>query len=167
MTWPHSTLLRMEASIPVRSAGKWAETLLMLKDTWKVNTFRLIEDMSVKFVTVTSIHGRPFLVTTLHITEINKIFPKVGSILRLQAWVVLMTWPHSTLLRMEASIPVRSAGKWAETLLTLKDTWKVNTFRLMEDMSVKFVTVILKPGMPFLVIILNITESKWINVCLS
>ena len=83
----------------------------MLKATWKVNTFHLIEDMSVKFVTVTSIHGRPCLVTTLHITEINKIFPKVGSILRLQAWVVLMTWPQSTFQRMEASIPVRSAGK--------------------------------------------------------
>ena len=47
----------------------------------------------------------------------------------------------------------------------LKDTSKVNTFRLMEDMSVKFVTVILKLGMPCLVTILNITETKQENKC--
>ena len=78
-----------------------------------------------------------------------------------------MTWPHSTLLRMEASIPVHSVGKSAGTDMMPKDTWKANTFRQMEAMSVKSVTVILKPGMPCLVTILNITESKRINVCLS
>ena len=45
----------------------------MPKDTLKVNTFRLKEDMSVKFVAVISKHGRPCLVTILDITEINKI----------------------------------------------------------------------------------------------
>ena len=78
-----------------------------------------------------------------------------------------MIWLLSTLLRMEASIAVHSVGKSAEMLLMPKDTWKANTFRQMEAMSVKSVTVILKPGMPCLVTILNITESKRINVCLS
>ena len=41
-----------------------------------------------------------------------------------------------------------------------KDTLKVYTFLLMEDMSVKYVTAILRHGMHCLVTILNITETS-------
>ena len=46
-----------------------------------------------------------------------------------------------------------------------KDIWKVNTFRLMEDMNVKYVILILKRGMPCLVIILDITDQE--NKCIN
>ena len=79
-----------------------------------------------------------------------------------------MTWLHSTLPRMETNIAVHYVAKRAETSLMPKGTLKVNTFLLMEDMSVKYVTATLKHGMHCLVTIPNITEtSRKINMYLS